>query len=80
MSIETARAFLLWCTVINYGVLLTWAPLFVLPQDWLPQFWGRRLRLSTEQFEAINFAGMVFFKIGIILFNLVPYVSLRIVG
>ena len=37
-------------------------------------------RLPSEQFDAINFAGIVFFKVGVILFNLVPYVALRIVG
>jgi hypothetical protein len=80
MSLETARSFLLWCAILNYGLLLIWAALIMLPHDWLLNFWGRRLRLSSEQFEAINFAGMVLYKVGIILFNLVPYVSLCVVG
>ena len=32
------------------------------------------------QFDAIHYAGMTVFKLGIILFNLVPYIALRIVG
>ncbi len=80
MGIETARSFLLWCAVINYGVLLLWALLLMLPHAWMYRLWGRWLRLSTEQFDAISFAGMVLYKTGIILFNLVPYVSLCIVS
>jgi hypothetical protein len=34
----------------------------------------------VEQFGAINFAGIALYKLGILLFNLVPYVALRIVG
>ncbi len=80
MSIETARNFLLWCTVINYGVLLLWAVLLMLPHGWMYRLWGRWVRLSAEQFDAINFAGMVLYKTGIILFNLAPFVSLCIVS
>ena len=80
MTIEIVRDFLLWCAVLNYALLLVWALLLLLPHYWLQRVWGRRLRLSPEQFEAINFAGMVFYKTGIILFFLVPYISLRIVG
>ncbi len=80
MSVETARSFLLWCTVINYGVLLLWVVLLMLPHGWMYRPWGRWVRLSVEQFDAINFAGMVLYKTGIILFNLVPYVALLIVG
>jgi hypothetical protein len=80
MSIETARNFLLWCTVINYGVLLLWVVLFMLPHGWMYRLWGRWVRLSVEQFDAINFAGMALYKTGIILFNLVPFVSLCIVS
>jgi hypothetical protein len=34
---------------------------------------------KPEQFDAINFAGIALYKLGI-LPNLVPYVALRIVG
>ena len=80
MSIEMVRAVLLWCTVINFGLLLCGSLLFRLAHDWIHRLAGRWFRLSAEQFDAINYAGMVLFKTGVILFNLVPYVALRIVG
>jgi len=80
MSIEVARNVLLWCAMINYGMLIVWFLFFLLPHEWLYRFYGRWFHLTVEQFDAINFAGMVLFKIGIMLFNLVPYIALRIAG
>jgi len=37
-------------------------------------------RLSREQFDGLHYAGMSIFKIGIILFNLVPFVVRSILG
>ena len=74
------RAVLLWCTVINFGLLAFWSLLIMLAHDWIHRLMSKWFRLSSEQFDAINFAGIVFFKVGVILFNLVPYVALRIVG
>ena len=80
MNIQMAREVLLWCSIINYGLLVVWFLLLVLLRDWLYRLWGKWFRLSAEQFDAINFAGMVLFKIGVLLFNVVPYVALRILG
>jgi len=80
MNIEMARSFFLWCTVINYGVLLLWALLFMFAHDGLLRWWGKWVRVSTEQFDMLNVAGISFYKIGIILLNLVPCIVLYIIG
>jgi hypothetical protein len=79
MSIKMVRDVLLWCGVINYGLLLWWFLFFTLAHDWSYRITGRWFRLSVEQFDAMNYIGMALFKTGILLFNLVPYVALRIV-
>jgi len=79
MSIAIARDVLLWCAVINYGVLLVWFLFFLLAHDWVYRLHGRWFHLSGEQFDALHYAGMALFKIGILLFNLVPYVALHLV-
>jgi hypothetical protein len=76
MSIELTRSFLLWCTVTNYGVLMVWFLLFAFARDWIQRLHGRWFRLSSEQFDAVHYAGMAIYKIGILLFNLVPFVIL----
>ncbi len=79
MSIEIARD-VPWCAAINYGALLWWFLFFKFAHDWVHRLHARWFRLSAEQFDAIHYAGMAIYKIGILLFNLVPYVALRIVG
>ena len=78
MSIAMVHRALLWCAVINYGILLVWFLFFTLAHDWMYQFHGRWFHLSVEQFDMLHYAGMSIFKIGIILLNLVPYIALHI--
>lgn len=78
MNIETVRAVFLWCTVINYGLIIVWFLLFLLPHEWMYRLWGRWFRMSPQQFDAVNFAGIALYKVGVLLFNLVPYIALRI--
>jgi hypothetical protein len=80
MSLETMRSALLWCTVINYGLLILWFIVFALRHDWLHRLWGRWFHLSREQFDALHYGGILLFKLGVLLFNLVPCVALWLVG
>jgi hypothetical protein len=80
MSIAIARNTLLWCTLINYGLLLVWAVIMLLPHGWQHRLWCRRFAVSAEQFNAISYAGIVLYKLLILMFNLVPYIALRIAG
>lgn len=80
MSVEVVRDMLFWCTTLNYGVVLVWFVLFWMAHDWMQGLHGRWFRLSADRFDAIHYGGMAVYKIGILLFNLVPYVSLRIVS
>ena len=80
MSIDAARIFLLWCTLINYGILLVWFLMFVWARDVLHRMHGRWFRLSDEQFDTIHYAGMSIYKIGLLLFNLVPFLALSMVS
>lgn len=40
----------------------------------------RWFELSKERFDAIHYAAMTFFKLSVFVFNLVPYLVLRIMG
>jgi hypothetical protein len=80
MTIEVTRNFLLWCTVLNYGILVVWFLVFVFAHNWIQRLHGRWFRLSREHFDALHYAGMSIYKIGIILFNLVPLIVLSILG
>lgn len=80
MSIEQISALLGWCALINYAALLFWAFFFVCAHDWMYRFHGRWFKLPIDRFDAIHYAGMTFYKLCIFVFNLAPYIALRIVN
>jgi hypothetical protein len=80
MRIALVHEVLLWCTILNYGVLVVWFLCFLLAHDGLYRLHSRWFHLSRDQFDALHDAGMALYKIGILLFNLVPYIALCIVG
>ena len=80
MNIEFARSCLLWCTVLNYAVLIVWFLVFVFAHDWLLGVHGRWFRLSGERFDALHYGAMAVYKVGILLFNLVPFVVLSLMA
>jgi len=71
--------FLLWCTILNYLILLLWFIVFSLGHDWMIKLHGR-FRLTPAQFDALHYGGMSVYKIGILLLNLVPLIALHIVA
>ncbi len=80
MTIETTRTFLLWCTILNYAILIYWFLVFAYARGWIKRLHGRRFNLSDERFDATHYAGMALYKIGIFLFNLAPCIALYIIG
>jgi hypothetical protein len=80
MNIFVLRKALLWCAIINYGLLLWWWLYFMLAHHWMHRVAGSWFYLSASQFDAINFAGILAYKVAIILFNIVPCIALYIVG
>lgn len=76
MDIKSIRAALLWSALINYGVLMVWFLVFIVAHDWMYLLHGRWFRLSIEQFDMVHYTGMAIYKIGILLFNLVPWITL----
>jgi len=79
MSIESVRRALLWCAVINYGILVIWFLFFMLAHDWIYLLHSRWFHMSVEQFDMLHYAGMAIYKIGVLLLNLVPFIVLHIV-
>jgi hypothetical protein len=80
MNVDVLRAVLGWCAVINYGVLLWWFLVFWFAHNWIYRFHGQWFPMPVEQFNALHYGAMAGYKIGVLLFNVVPYVALLIVS
>lgn len=70
------KSVLLWCVGLNYAVLIIWFGAFVLAHDWMYKMHRRWFKLPVETFDAIHYAGLAAYKIGILLFFLVPLIAL----
>ena len=75
MTINEIKYVLLWCTGLNYAILFIWFGAFVLAHDWMHKMHGRWFKISGETFDAIHYAGLAAYKIGILLLNLVPLIA-----
>ena len=80
MTTNETRDILLWCTGLNYAVLLVWFGVFVFAHEWMYRIHGRWFKFPVESFDAIHYAGLAVYKIGIILLNLVPLIALCMVS
>lgn len=79
MNTETLRRMLAWSWVINWAILIIWFLAFTLAHDAVRDIQARWFKMSTDQFDALNYLGIAIYKIGVLLFNIVPYIALRIV-
>jgi hypothetical protein len=80
MTLPEIRDVLLWCSIINFGLLIWWLVMFLVARDWIFRIHSRWFVLSRERFDSIHYSGMAMFKLAIFLFNFVPYIALLIVG
>ncbi len=78
MAVDMIRSVLGWCTIINMGILLVWFLFWVFAKEVIFSLHGKWFSVSREQFAAIHYLGMMLFKLGILLLNLVPYIALNL--
>ena len=78
MTVELLKGTLAWSAVLNMGILLWWFLFLILAHDWVYKMHSKFYHIQREQFDAIHYGGMTFYKICIFTFFIVPYLALRI--
>ncbi len=79
MTINILSSLLGWATVINLSIVTVWFLVFIFCHDGLFRLHSKWFKLSEEKFDTIHYAGMAFYKLGTYLFNLVPFLAIKIV-
>ena len=79
MNPDTIKELLLCSLAINYGVLIIWSAVFILAHDWVYRLHSRWFKISVETFDALHYAGMAVYKIGIFLLNFAPLIAFWLV-
>jgi len=78
MDLETLTSFLAWCTAINLVILLIWWLLLAVAGGWMRRMHGKWFKLSDEDFAAVHYRVLAYFKLFWVFFNLTPYLALRL--
>jgi hypothetical protein len=79
MEQETLLAVLGWCGVINILILLWWFGFMWFAKDWVYNMHGHWFKISKERFDEIHYTAIAYYKLAVIVFNIAPYLALRIV-
>lgn len=80
MDIQMLTRFFMWCTIINASLLTFWFVVYVFAAELVYRTQCRWFTLSKETFGVLFYSFLGLFKIVVIVFNLVPYIVLLIIG
>ena len=80
MTFEMIRNIFAWCTTINIALLIIWSLIYLLAHDWYYNLYNKIYRTSLDTFIAINCGGLTIYSLLIMVFNLIPYLSMHIVS
>ena len=80
MTIEMIRDILLWCTLINWTMLLFWFLFMKFAHDLVYKLHTSWFKISVDDFDAIHYKGMVYFKVLIFAIFFTPFLALLIVA
>jgi hypothetical protein len=79
ITLDSMMALLGWCTAINFALFATFGIMLMLAGKPLAQFHSRLFGLNVDELPSIYFNYLAHYKILIVVFNLVPYLALRLI-
>ncbi|HPS94268.1 MAG TPA: hypothetical protein PK600_07390 [Deltaproteobacteria bacterium] len=80
MDIEKLTRFFMWCTIMNGALLVLWTVVYLLVPDLVYRMQSIWFPLPRDTYDAAMYAFLGLFKILFLVFNVVPYVALLLVG
>ena len=79
-TLQTLTEFLGWASVINIGILFISSISLILMRDSIIRIHSKMFRLDATHLSPAYFQYLAQYKIAIFIFNLVPYIALKIMG
>jgi len=80
MDVHNITVFLGWCTALNMGILLFSAIFLFLFNGLAINIHSKLTGVSASKLPTLYFSFMANYKIGIFIFNLVPYIALKLMA
>ena len=79
-TIEVMREFFGWCSVINIGLLMLSSILIIAIRGPVSRIHAKMFNLDESDTRRAYFQFLGQYKIAIIVFNIVPYFALKVMG
>ncbi|MGD9110683.1 MAG: hypothetical protein PVG93_07045 [Phycisphaerales bacterium] len=80
MDVTTLKDFFLWCTIINFAILILSFLMCICLKDWIYSIHSKMFSISRDAFNVGIWSFIAVYKMFVIVFNLVPFIALAIVG
>ncbi len=80
MDIQTLTTFFMWCTILNFALLLLSSLFCICAGDWAYRMHSKLFSISKETFNVVIYSFIALYKLLVIVFILIPYIALLIVG
>ena len=80
MTLEQLTALFGWMTAINMGIMALSSLLLMALKGTLGKYHGRLFGIGPEEVASAAYNYLGRFKVLIIVFNLTPYIALRVIG
>lgn len=80
MTLTQLTVFLGWCSVINIGVLVATTVVLIALRGPVSRLHARMTGVPEAGLNRIYFQCLAFYKIAIFVFNIVPYLALKVVA
>jgi hypothetical protein len=80
MSVDAVRAFFMWCTIINGSLFILAFLITAYAGDWVYRMNSVWYRMPRETFNVVIYCFIGLFKLFLLMFNVVPFLALLIIG
>jgi len=80
MDTNTLQTVFMWCTIINGAWFVSAVLICVFARDWMYRMQNKWFPVSRDAYNVVIYSFFALFKVIFIVFNVVPYIALLIMG
>ncbi len=80
MDIQILTQFFMWCTILNFGFLMFSFLFLAFAGDFVYKTHSKWFPMSRDTFNVVLYSFVGLYKIAWFVFNLVPWLALKIMG
>ena len=72
--------FFMWCSILNTSLLAVSFLILAFAGDWVYRIHGKWFTMPRETFNVVLYSFVGVYKIIVIVFNIIPWMALAIIG